>query len=320
MKGFLKGCAVTALALGVVGIALMLAGGSMVGTAGIVQAVESARGGRMILDPLGWLRWGRSEIVPIEEGIAQYRVDQALVEYASLLDRRRDPIKGDARLSCPGEAVRKLELEAGGCEFTVVSSSDGNISLEVMNADAFQGYVEGDTLFIKSNPSRWNTGNCNILLYLPEGHSFELAEVTVGAGTLFFQDLDAEELSVEVGAGSLETERVRAEHLDLTVGAGTVTLQGMEIRDLEVSVGVGSLYAVGRLSGDADVECAMGSVEMALEGSEENFNYDLEGSLGVVNIGDIHYAGISAAREINNHAAQDISLESAMGSISIFFQ
>ena len=64
----------------------------------------------------------------------------------------------------------------------------------------------------------------------------------------------------------------------------------------------------------------MGNIEMTLEGSEEEFNYKLEGSMGNISVGQDSFSGFSSERNIDNHADKEMEIECSMGNITIDFR
>ena len=137
-------------------------------------------------------------------------------------------------------------------------------------------------------------------MYVPHGYRFEKVEADLGMGYLNFGDLYTDELSLEVGAGEI----------DITY---------LEARKAEISVGMGSFQTGGKLNEEADIECAMGYVEMYLSGKESDFNYDLGGSMGNVEIGDMSFSGFGQEKKIVNGASKNIEVECSMGNITILF-
>lgn len=341
MKNFMKGCAVTALIFAVLGSALAFVGSSVAGRTTIGQVVETVTKGRVHVDPYRWWIWqvGMGDDI-IDAGIADF--DELLPEYGdSSVDDvageyqepvEDDPVtfvseyeiaKGDVEKFCPGADIRNLEIDAGGCAFTVLESEDDFLYLEAYNAYKFQSYLKGATLHVKSESKsgvNWTESDrCEIILYVPHGYRFEKVEADLGMGYLNFGDLYTDELSLEVGAGEIDITYLEARKAEISVGAGSVVIDDMSVDRLEAEVGMGSFQTGGKLSEEADIECAMGYVEMYLSGKESDFNYDLGGSMGNVEIGDMSFSGFGQEKKIVNGASKNIEAECSMGNITILF-
>lgn len=347
MKRFMKGCGITALIFAALGFVLAMAGGSIVGRSTIAEVVESATGGKVHMNPYSWWRWGidvsdgliNAEIgdtVPlqVEEDAAESAVDYGLAGSAeelaagyttvedqdAMFNRRYDIITGSREKYCPGDGIQKLDMEIGGCAFYTQESDDEHIWLEVTNVHRFQAYVKDDTLHIKSKSaavSDWSEGE--VILYLPAGYGFADVDMEMGAGNFSFTDLNAAEVSLEVGAGQVDIQNLLAADMDVSVGAGYVWISDMQVTELDVEIGMGEFSAYGAVNGNADVACSMGSVEMTLEGREQDFNYSLEGAMGAIQLNENTYGGLAQERDINNHASKEMDIECSMGNVVITF-
>ena len=137
---------------------------------------------------------------------------------------------------------------------------------------------------------------------------------------MIFEGLNADEASLEAGAGRIVANSPRIKTLDISIGAGSIELTDMEIGRLEAEVGMGEFLADGSLDKSANVNCSMGNVEMIIDGSEEDFNYYLDGAMGNISVGDASFSGFSQEKKIDNKAHKDMEIECSMGNISISFQ
>ncbi len=335
MKSFMKGCAITALVLGALGVVLAMAGGSMAGRSKIAEVVESATGGRVRMNPFSWLEWGidggdwrfnAGDMVDLgaedwleeDNFIEGYEVVQ---DNDPMFSRGHDIITGSRQKYCPGDGIQELDIEIAGCDFWTQESQDGNIYLEVNNAHRFQAYIKEDTLHIKAKSEmvkEWTNGG-SITLYLPAGYRFTDVDVELGAGSCIFNELNAAEVSMEVGAGEAGITMLDAAKLDVTLGAGQVWFSNIQVNELDAEIGMGAFFASGTVNGNVDVECSMGSVEMVIQGREQDFNYSLEDAMGTICLGDNNYGGLAEEREINNHASKEMDIECSMGNVTITF-
>lgn len=330
MKGFMKGCAITALIFAILGCVLGMIGSSMAGRTTISQVVDAVTGGRVHMNPEKWWSWSMNigedildDIGDIDMG--DFGIGNFEIGDASMFDADKDIyFNGDVEKYCPGTDIRNLEIEVGGCYLETQVSKDDRIYLEMENAHKFQGYVEDETLYIRATTgsvTHWSDiGSRKIILYLPENYSFHEVEVELGAGGMTFDGLNADEISLEAGAGKIVVNSPKAEKLELSIGAGAIELTDMEVDTLETEVGMGEFLADGAVGRKANVSCSMGNVEMVLEGSEQDFNYHLDGSMGNIDVGGRSFSGFSQEKEIDNEAGKDMEIECSMGNISISFR
>lgn len=327
MKKFMKHCAILAFVFAVAGCILGLIGSTVAGGTAVAQALENATGGRFHLGPGRWWNWHWIEKEEVIDDISDI-IDGGTVDYdindVSMFDDDYGIMNGNVDRYCPGTDIRNLEIEVGGCQLETRSSGDDSIYLEVENAHKFQGYVSEGTLYIRATAGsalNWtDIGKRKIMLYLPDGFYFDEANIEVGAGELRLDDLYTDKAKLEVGAGLIILESAQVQDLEVSVGAGGVQLNDMLITELNAEIGMGEFLAEGILNGDADVSCSMGNIEMTLEGSEEEFNYRLEGSMGNISVGQDSFSGFSSERNIDNHADKEMEIECSMGNITIDFR
>ena len=301
----------------------------MAGMTTVAQAMEAATGGRVWLKPGNWWNWHiwhgeeASSVLELDE-VYSDSSEEYFEEESVSFEEDYGVTQGDVDRYSPGEGIRGLDIDIGGCGFQTVDSYDDSIYLEVKNAHKFQCYVEDDVLYIRSSsrsPVNWSSGwECQIVLYLPAGYQFDSVEAEVGAGSLSFSGIHAGYASLEVGGGEIVIDNGELGELEVSVGAGLVMLEAMEVERLDAEIGMGQFTAEGALYGDADIECSMGSVELVLEGKQSDYNYALNGAMGNISIGEDSFAGFAQEKQIDNGAAWEIEVECSMGDITVTFE
>lgn len=326
MKGFMKGCAVTALIFAVLGGVLVMIGGSFAGRDIVTQVVEEATGGRIHVVTDHWWSWALNMRDDWGDGTASERaadVDRGIPDDPAVPGGMYSALEGNAERLCSGSEIRNLDIDLGGCEFWTDYSDGDDIYLEVSDPDKFRGRVKGDTLYVETvDPNikaLTDITDRQVILYLPSGISFDEVDISMGAGVVGLGELYADEASLEVGAGKIDISYAEVRDLDVSVGAGSVEVSYMEADSLDAEVGMGEFIAYGDISQEADVECSMGNIEMTLSGSEEDFDYEIESSMGNVDIGSSSYSGMGKEKHISNGAGREIKVECSMGNISIQF-
>ena len=303
MKKFMKTCAIIALVMIVAGIALGIVASTRAGRSTISQVVEAATGGRVRLEfDEGWGFFGRLELGDMEVGIPGLGVDY-MESYdigdASMFSKNHEILSGDVDMYSLGSEIRNMEVQVGGCHFETKFSKDDAIYVETKNVRKFQGYVEGDTLYVLATTGAgvsWSNKKSTVILYLPQDYEFDQVEIDMGAGELEFDRLNAK------------------------VGAGQIEFKDMAVGKLDVEVGMGEFLAQGAVSGDVEVDCSMGNVEIELEGRKEDFNYQLEGAMGSIQLDGDNMGGFAQEKSISNGADKSMRIECAMGNITLKFR
>ena len=327
LKKFMKGCAMTALVLFVIGFVLATVASSIRGRTTIEDVVENVTGGRINLrlnpfsnwwgsyvndhDILGWV----DDMEILEE------VDDVIDENIGF-NSNYDILKGSVEKFSLGNDIRDLDFGIGACSFTTEPSPDDNFYLEAKYAGKLQSYVEDGTLYIRSTATvkHWNElQGCRVVLYVPEGAYFDDAEIEVGAGRLEFDGMRAREVSLSAGAGLISLNDLQTVSLEASVGMGQIALDEAVIGTLDAEIGMGEFVAAGTLNGDADVECSMGNVSLTLDGSLRDFNYELSKALGNVTLGGSSSSGLSHEKYLDNGADKTIAVDCSLGNVTIQF-
>ena len=107
--------------------------------------------------------------------------------------------------------------------------------------------------------------------------------------------------------------------VDIEAGACAVEIDRLETKELEVEVGAGKLLINQASVKECDIHVGMGSAEIYLDGSAEDYNYEIDCGAGNVQIGQESFGGLATEKYINNHAGANVEIECGMGSVIIGF-
>ncbi len=324
MKKFMKGCAITALILILLGLILGVSGSlgngsTHVSLGEILSAVTQGRISEEKVDD-----WSDGVTEQIRENIGDVHYDlEDNVDYDSDYGVKSGKIDLYV-LGDDSQGITDLQVQAGGCVMKIRVSEDNCFRVEADGMRKFQGYVEGGTMEIRgtskaSNNSEGNLGG-SICLYVPEGYHFENTSLDLGAGSLSVEELQTGALEANVGAGKMTFEKLEADQAELDCGAGQMTVEELSSRVAEVSVGMGSIRLTGDVTERLDGECSMGELKLTLAGAQTDFNYDLSCGMGELKVGDDSYNGLAQEKQINNNASKNMELECAMGSVVVEFK
>lgn len=322
MKKFMKSCAIAALVLLILGMVMASVAGSIKGRTTINDVVEAVTGGRVHVNLEPFENWGITASAVGEQ--MQDAMDNVSYEIgdSTSFDKNREILRGDIEKYSLGSDISGLCIEVGGCTFETEASPDDNFYIEAKRAGKFQAYVEDGKLYVIETTTSWSLndkGNCKITFYIPADYRFDSVDLELGAGILKLDELNAAEASLAVGAGQIVLKQVSAEQLELSVGAGQIEVKNMAVGELDAEVGMGELTAEGAVGSSADIDCSMGNVEVKLDGSVKDFNYEIEGAMGNIDIGRESYSGFSQSRSIDNDAEKTIQVNSSMGNITLRF-
>ena len=295
MKKFMKGCAIAALIFLALGIGLAVAAGTVRGRATITKVVETVTGGRVSLNFDSLFSWGMQVRDDLTDSLPELDYD---IDDATSFNNSYEEYKGDVQFS-----------------------GDDSFYVEASDCGKFQAYLENGTLYIRTTTSSrsWGWKGSQVKLYVPEGCHFKKADIDLGAGEMEFGALDAERIMLGVGAGRIVVDDLRAEALEMEIGAGQIEIKEIMVKSLEAEADAGELLVSGSVEGDVDVSCAVGNVELNLAGSQQDFNYRLEGAMGNIDLGSESYSGFGMSKQFDNGAEKNIKVECSAGNITIRF-
>lgn len=216
--------------------------------------------------------------------------------------------EGDCRVYTfsDGELGRAEEMEFDlRYDELIFEPYDGaELRIEIYNDDAENIRVRaGDDGFEIKSTARTDDDR-TVMVYYPEGEAlpFLKLDISVDAGVVTMGDLEVDELDVSVGAGVFE-------------GNGEITA-----REASFEVGAGSIRVDGLTANEIDGECGMGEMILTVNGSEEEWNYQVEVGAGQVTIGNESYSVLAGEKNLTNPGAmKKMDLECGMGSIEVDF-
>lgn len=322
MRKFMKGCAITALVMILVGAVLAGVAGGIQGPASISDIVNAATHGNVNVNLNDWKDWGVTVGDNVFEELDKVNYD---IHDNMIFDTHYEIMKGDVDKYYVGSYsdIQKLSVEVGGCIMVLKESEDSDFHVEAENTGKFQCFVKNHTVYVKavSSARQWvDIEKCRIILYVPANFYFKELDIELGAGLLELGTVVSEKMDLEVGAGQINGDLIQADKLDVEVGMGEILLNEIQVRKLDAEVGMGALTLSGNINEKADVECSMGSIVMELAGKEQDYNYDIQGAMGSVTIGSQEFSGMAQEKKILNNAGRSIEVECSMGSIEILFQ
>lgn len=117
-----------------------------------------------------------------------------------------------------------------------------------------------------------------------------------------------------------QSQEVEKLEIDAGVGDWQVGDEFLKCKNLEIDSGVGDCTIRADITGKLDIDGGVGDIHLILKGGEEDFNYDIDGGIGSLDIGDSHYSDLGNEEKIDNHASKDIKIDSGVGEITIEFE
>ncbi len=333
MKKFTKGCLITALILFITGCVFCLTFGMMGG----FEQIDSRAYRVLRLGGLGDLVIGFSG-----NSFGIFRDDDWSEEgWTDMYDIDENTRAMQTKYSASD--VTDIDIDLGGESVIIEESENDHIWISTASSNNWVQYgMKGGTfrVYSKNSIRLWKKiTNGSVHIYLPKGMELDSIELSVGAGKLKSMALNADEINLDIGAGKFDIDGISAHEVkievgagkadindiiadkaDVSAGAGKININGVDVRKLSLDVGMGNIDMQGKVNGDIKAECGMGSISMRVEGSETDYNYEIECAMGSIRIGDSKYSGLASERSINNGSSNTFEAECSMGSIDIDFE
>ena len=289
MKRFLLLCGCVAGGCLLLG-GILLGGLNLAGGSGVIEdALQSTKGHKIDLSDLEQDMAGLTE-----------NFDAFIKKKDKTIITKEELDAGSFQKTELQSGYKKMKLTIGACTFTVKSTGDKTFYLEAKNMGKLSIDQDGSTLEIATEENldiEDFEEKRELVLYVPEKVTFDEVELKFGAGEVVFDSLSAEKFKAEIGAG----------HILVNNG---------EVEKVELSVGAGAVEYYGSIQEKMEADCSMGSIYAELQGKEEEFDYDLECSMGNIAINGQDHA---FDRKVDNHAQKKMKLSCVMGSVEGLF-
>ena len=203
--------------------------------------------------------------------------------------------------------IKKLKISTGASEVAIKESADDKVYI-ACDSTSFNliHKLENGTLTIENDTHNisvfnFDISSAKIEIQLPKDIDFEDIDLDIAAGELVCMPLCGNDISLDVAAGNAEMDSLKCKKLEANVGAGNLTISLLDASDVELDVGMGN----------ADIE---------LVGTEKDYNFDIDASMGNIEIGGNSSPVLASSKVIDNHADRNIELECGMGNITVTFK
>lgn len=129
-----------------------------------------------------------------------------------------------------------------------------------------------------------------------------------------------DEISINISAGSVKLKDISAGELEFDLEAGELKTEGLDTDLMEISCDTGSVEADVLRADNIEIDCGVGEVNLTLSGSRDDYDYELECSVGQITIDGSSYSGISNRQNITNGAAKKMEIDCSIGDVTIDFK
>lgn len=214
--------------------------------------------------------------------------------------------KGAEKIYSTSDTFKNMNIEFGAGVFDIYYDDVEEIEIHEKNVDGFIVNVKNNTLIIKNNLEVTlgdvdDMDKRSLVIVIPRDMAFDKVDMSIGAAQADIEGIIAKTFDIVVGAGQANLSNITADKMEMKVGAGEITVSNLDVKDLDLEVG-------------------MGDANLALCGSQTDYNYDVECGMGDVKVGHHGFGGLGAEHHGNNHHAERyLNIECGMGLVSVEF-
>lgn len=230
--------------------------------------------------------------------------------------------------------VQALDLDIGYGEVTIVEGDEFHIDAQnVLETFDLESEVSNGVWRIALDADR-NIGifglnfpmitvfgenlSPDITITVPEGFVSKNTDIQLGAGRLDAEVIRAENGTFQVDAGELRVEELTvSNNSKFNVGAGYMNLEKVELNNIIAECSVGYIGMQGKITGDNDIICNVGQIKLDLDGSKENYSYDIDSDIGNVIINDRSYHKREISKSAGEKVEGSFNLSCDIGNITL---
>ena len=271
------------------------------------------------------------QIVCILIGAAMILLSAVLIFTKNSRVASSDAKTGESGTVVFEETVKSLVFEAGACSIEVVTGEEktfqldyeglkyGKLSYELENGELKISFKQNNNWPAKMFMEK-EINDQKITLTVPENTILDSALLEFGAAEIKTEQLAANELYITVGAGELHADSLTAtEFAKFNVGAGTFFAEDVTLANAELVCGVGKMELSGLITGESTVDCGVGSMQLMLDGKQENYYGELNCGLGELEFGAINIDGSGKKSYGTSSAERRMDIKCGIGEVDVRF-
>lgn len=225
-----------------------------------------------------------------------------------------------------------LKAESGEVKIEISDRADeASYKIQRINPKYFDVEKKGDTISFEDNtPSKFfkNLGfnfknnSPKIYISLPRNIVFNNFEIKSGVGELDIHDINVEKFNLSAGVGEVNIYDAKiSKDAEIKAGVGEVNFKDSTVTNMDIKSGVGSFSFSGTALGKTSVKGGIGEVDLKINGSEKDYDFDVSAGLGEVIINGKKSKTFLADRQKSGSIAQNsITVKGGIGSVRIRFK
>lgn len=225
-------------------------------------------------------------------------------------------VVGEMKSYSISEPINELTVDLSGAKLKIKEGSSFSVESNHEKLDINQS---NGVLSVKEKRrfGIFHFESVSVIVTVPEGFSFDKANISTDMGAVDIDALTAERLSLSFGAGSVDIdELVATASSRIDCGAGKLTVLGGELNNLDLDMGVGKADLKSRVTGNADIDCGVGKTDLTLIGTKDDYRISLDKGLGSAIIDNVSFSNSTDY----GFGANSIDIDGGVGGIDVRFE
>jgi len=182
------------------------------------------------------------------------------------------------------ETVDSLDISIGAAGLRIEKGDELKV---VTNLKDIKVEEVGGTLQIIEDKNILKTYSDKIVLtvYVPEGKTFNRVNIESGAGTVYLQEVNADNADFSLGAGAVTIEKLNiSDYAKINGGAGKISIVDGILKSLKVDLKAGQLDFSAKVESGAYFNCTTGVSKIALLGSISDYSVSVSKGIGKITV------------------------------------
>lgn len=245
-------------------------------------------------------------------------------EYGGYFEGKTESLNGVTDVSIYLKtAVIEVDFESNFdyAEYKLVDMEKKYFSIKIID-----GKIEIEDMTPRNKNLWFNFGmkknSPKIFLHLPK--KFECKNFVFNAGVSMSKlyGIAADNFVLNSGVGEIKIKNMYAKKSCIfNTGVGEAEIEESEINNLTLKTGVGEVSFSGKLSGNTVIEGGIGEINFSINGSEDDYDFDLSAGFGEVRVnGQGGSSFLGSHRSKTSSAVNHISVTGGIGGIYLKFK
>lgn len=248
-------------------------------------------------------------IAGVSMGATLSDVDVDIPFYERRTDDKKAEERNGKKFLEEFDSIERIKLDAGVLKIQLLSIPEKEQKIQIkgetiLKEKGLELEKQGDTLFVKCKDKKNLKGlkGHSLDIYIPETKKLKEVEAKAGVGEIVADTIRAEKCSMSVGVGDVKVDYFETEQLELSCGTGDIKMKD------------------GTIGESIKVKCGAGDIELGLDGTENDYDYELKTGMGDLEIeGMEKVEGIAGKRFIDNNADKLIRIDCGVGDVTVSF-